>query len=140
VAISDSHGQIAIPLGILKKTVGTKGYFHQNPANLLKTIAGESISGWIIGWPLPLNKKDKHYRLGETMKIIESLPGVFGHPPPPILLHDERFTTVMARIKAFEEGIIAKTEVDHFAASFILQEYLDFSSRAIFKYDAGEDG
>lgn len=94
---------------------------------LQKYAASETITTFVVGWPLNLNGEPAQ-TAPEVEKFIEKLRKAF--PGVPIELEDERFTSVLAHRAMIDGGMKAsrrrdKKEVDKISAAIILQSYLD---------------
>ena len=81
----------------------------------------------VLGKPSQMNGQPS-----ETMRYIEPLAGRLRHayPDKQVVLHDERFTSVMAHRTILESGIgkMARRDkalVDRISATIILQSYMD---------------
>ncbi len=118
LAVSDPMQMIAGAL----TTVETKGlekflaeYFAKNPVSVI-----------VVGKPSQMNGQPS-----ETMRYIEPLVQRLSraYPDKQVVLHDERFTSVMAQRTILESGIGKmarrdKSLVDKVAATIILQSYM----------------
>lgn len=68
--------------------------------------------------------------------MVSKLPEILSNIARPdmlVLLHDERFSTVMARVQASEmstKQVEQAGGLDALAAANILQEYLDYAARS----------
>ena len=85
------------------------------------------VSTIVVGKPSQMNGQPS-----ETMKYIEPLVARLrrAYPDKEVVLHDERFTSVMAQRTILESGIgkMARRDkaiVDRVAATIILQSYMD---------------
>lgn len=85
------------------------------------------VSTIVVGKPSQMNGQPS-----ETMKYIEPLVARLrkAYPDKNVVLHDERFTSVMAQRTILESGIgkMARRDkalVDRVAATIILQSYMD---------------
>ena len=134
VAISDEGREISIPLGTfhVKSSSGGIGLLKPNRRlydHIRNELAAGGIAGWVVGWPLDLQGRQQ-YRTEQTLAMIKDLQDTFfkasfGH----ILLHDERYSTILARADALDRPHGARISLDALAASRILQEFLDLASR-----------
>ena len=118
VAISDSQGLVAVPLG----TVHTGA-----PADL-KAIAAiareQTVDRIVVGLPLALSGR-KGEAADHAERFAEALRGFLGLP---VDLQDERLTTVEAERSLGAAGVRGRGRravVDQTAAAIILQAYLD---------------
>jgi putative Holliday junction resolvase len=118
VAISDPERRVAVPLGTIRTGA---------PADV-KAIAAivreQGVSQIVVGHPISMSG-----RAGEAADLAErfadALKGFLGVP---VLLQDERLTTVQAERQLGEAGVRGRARrevVDQAAATIILQSYLD---------------
>ena len=121
VAISD-------PLGILAsglETVTWNGKDLDRPAlRIAQLVQDHDVAGIILGYPARTDGRQVQMAglIDDFASRIKAGTGVKIH------LHDERFTTVLARQKLREAGIREKRQrpvIDQVAAEIILQEFLD---------------
>ena len=94
---------------------------------LVKYAASETITLFVVGWPLNLNGEP-----AQTAPEVEAFVGKLrkAFPGVPIEMEDERFTSVLAHRAMIDGGMKAsrrrdKKEVDKISAAIILQSYLD---------------
>ncbi len=119
VAISDPDRRLAVPLGTVQ--VG-------RPPGELRAIAGlakeNDVTLVVVGHPLLLSgKAGARARLAE--EFGEALRAVLGIP---VVLHDERLSTVAAERGLREAGATGRDRrkvVDRSAATVTLQSFLD---------------
>lgn len=90
-------------------------------------FAKNDVDVIVVGKPSQMNGQPS-----ETMRYIEPLVGRLRHayPDKQVVLHDERFTSVMAHRTILESGIGRearrdKALVDRIAATIILQSYME---------------
>lgn len=90
-------------------------------------VAANDVSTIVVGKPSQMNGTPS-----ETMRYIEPLVARLraAYPDKEVVLHDERFTSVMAQRTILQSGIgrMARREkalVDRVAATIILQSYMD---------------
>lgn len=119
LAVSDPLRIIAGAL----ETVETK----QLESYIAQYCSQNDVSTIVVGKPSQMNGTPS-----ETMRYIEPLVGRLRHayPDKEIVLHDERYTSVMAQRTIRESGIgkMARRDkalVDKVAATIILQSYMD---------------
>ncbi len=119
LAVSDPLRIIAGAL----ETVETK----QLERWLADYFAREDVDTIVVGKPSQMNGEPS-----ETMRFIEPLVGRLRHayPDKRVVLHDERYTSVMAQRTIRESGIgrMARRDkalVDKVAATIILQSWMD---------------
>ncbi len=125
VAISDSLLIIAQPLEIIRRKEANK--LRQTLARIEELAVEYEVGEIVLG--LPLNMDDSEgERAILTREFEEKLSRRTGLP---IIMWDERLTTVEADNAMIEAGIRRehrKEYVDKIAAAFILQSYLDYRS------------
>ncbi len=103
---------------------------------LAKYIAANDVTTIVVGKPSQMNGQPS-----ETWKYIEPLTQRLkrAFPQIEVVLHDERFTSVMAQRTILESGIGKmarrnKALVDKVSATIILQSYMESRSYADTKY------
>lgn len=120
VAVSDRSGTIASPLCVIHRSK-SRAEDHRQIARLVMEEEAQAI---VIG--LPLTLKGEWGRAAELAKTeADQLTTVVGVP---IMLHDERFTTVTAQSALMETKMRADARrrlVDKIAAAVMLQSWLD---------------
>lgn len=137
IALSDSRREISLPMAVLQNDPNrpnTRSFIPlpKDKATLCR-LRQEHIAGWVVGWPLDLQPgPSQQRRLDETLYQLEQLPMLLRMDMSNILLHDERFSTVMGRVQAAEwaDGGASVGGIDALAASVILKEFLDYASRS----------
>ena len=121
IAISD-------PLGILARGLETMRWNGKDTEGVLERLAAvvrrEQVGGVIMGCPGRTDGREASLAepIRQLSARLEQLTQV------PVLLRDERFTTVIARRKLLESGVSTKRHkpvIDQAAAEIILQEHLD---------------
>lgn len=129
IALSDDAQEIALPFGVLHvRPRGAALALADTDRTLARTLCAENIAGWIVGWPLDLlGRASASTR--RTLHVLEQLQQLLGVPLAPILLHDERFSTTLARADLLDQPPGAAIGLDALAAARILQEYLYMSCR-----------
>lgn len=120
IAVSDSLGLLAHDRTPLR-------YHSQNKLleQLSIIIADEDIEKIVLGLPLLMNGTEGE--MAERVREFQSK--LAQRVEMPIVLWDERFTSVQAERLLGERGVTFsrnKGEVDRLAAVFILQSYLDY--------------
>lgn len=105
------------------ETVDTKGL----EAWLAKYFAAENVSTIVVGRPTQMNGTPS-----ETWRYVQPLVARLRRawPDKEVVLHDERFTSVMAHRTMLESGIgkMARRDkalVDKISATIILQSYME---------------
>lgn len=96
---------------------------------LAKYFAAEDVSTIVVGKPTQMNGAPS-----ETWRYVEPLVARLRRawPEKEVVLHDERFTSVMAHRTMLESGIgkMARRDkalVDKISATIILQSYMEFN-------------
>ena len=122
VAVSDGLGLTAQGVEIIRRTSENK--LRQTLARIETLIAEYEVGKIVLGFPKNMN--DTIGERGEkTLAFKEMLERRTGLP---VILWDERLTTVAADRVLIESGVRRekrKNYVDQIAAAFILQGYLD---------------
>jgi putative Holliday junction resolvase len=124
VALSDPLGVLATPLTVLKLSSR-----EDQLAAIEKLVQRHQVERIIVGYPRSLNghtgpqaqRVDRYVaQLSARLETLDSASGV------PIVLWDERFSTVHAERLLHEAGKRVRREhIDAAAAAVILQSYLD---------------
>ncbi len=119
VAVSDPLGIFASPA----ETVPSAKIIEY----LQKYSRTETIERFVVGYPLNLNGAPAQCA-PDVDKFLVSLQKAF--PEVPIVLEDERFTSVLAHRAMIDGGMKKsarrdKNSVDRISAAIILQSYLD---------------
>ena len=116
VAISDEDGIIASPHATIERERPTK--LRRTYAQLEQIISEYNVGLIVLGYPKNMNNTEGE-RAESTREFKEALP---------VILFDERLTTVEAD-RILEETGVAKSarkqHIDKMAAAIILQNYLD---------------
>lgn len=126
VAISDSLLLTAQPIEIIRRKEENK--LRQTLARIEELIAEYEVEEMVLGLPKNMNDTEG-VRAELTKDFKEKLERRTGLP---VVLWDERLTTVAADRAMIEAGIRRenrKEYVDKIAAAFILQGYLDKRNR-----------
>ena len=125
VAVSDVTGLIASAVGNI--TRGDEDYEGdlQKTADEIKRLNAEHI---VIGLP-----KNMNGTIGPRAELVQQFAeDLKRYTDLPISFWDERLTTVAAEKMMIQAGVRRdkrKQKVDRVAATFILQDFLDFSRR-----------
>ncbi|MGN0170054.1 MAG: Holliday junction resolvase RuvX [Lachnospiraceae bacterium] len=125
VAVSDPLLLTAQGVEIIRREKSTK--LRKTLARIEALIAEYEVDRIVLGYPKNMNNTEGD-RCEKTLAFKEMLEKRCGLP---VLLWDERLTTVMADNTMMEQGIRRedrKQYVDKLAAVFILQGYLDYLS------------
>ena len=125
VAVSDELLLTAQGVEIIRRKAPTK--LRQTLARIEELIAQYNVEKIVLGYPKNMNNTEgeRCERTNEFKEMLEKRTGL------PVILWDERLTTVSADNSMMEMGIRRehrKEYVDEIAAIFILQGYLDFLS------------
>ena len=123
VAVSDPLGFTAQGVEIIRRKSENK--MRQTLARIEELIAQYQVEKIVLGLPKNMNntlgdRAEKSLELKETMERRTGLP---------VVMWDERLTTVSANRVLMETGVRRenrKEHVDEIAAVFILQGYLDY--------------
>ncbi|MCL4322412.1 MAG: Holliday junction resolvase RuvX [Deltaproteobacteria bacterium] len=126
LSLSDDTQTIAFPFKYIPNTS-----LKEIIAKLEEIISNENIGLIVIGMPLGLKGKqtDLSLKINEFAKEL-----AFAHSlcktknPIPIVIYDERFSTVQAQKSLISQNVKRKKRkeiVDSVASTFILQSYLD---------------
>ena len=123
VAVSDPLGFTAQGVEIIRRRSGNK--MRQTLARIEELIAQYQVEEIVLGLPKNMNntlgdRAEKSLELKETLERRTGLP---------VVMWDERLTTVSANRVLMETGVRRenrKEHVDEIAAVFILQGYLDY--------------
>lgn len=119
VAVSDPLGIFASPLETVPATKIIE--------YLQKYAQSETIERFVVGYPLNLNGAPAQ-AAADVDVFLKKLAKAF--PQIPVVLEDERFTSVLAHRAMIEGGMKKsdrrdKNSVDKISAAIILQSFLD---------------
>ena len=114
VAVSDSTGTIARPLGVVERAGSENGL-----AELAGLIRAEAAERVVVGLPLTL-RGEHGAQAKETERFLEALRGAVDVP---VESFDERFTTGLAQTVGSDDA-----PEDARAAAHLLSSYLEWSS------------
>lgn len=120
IAVSDKGGIFAFPRDIIKERNREKLC-----EKIVETAKAENAERIVMGLPKNIDgsEGEKAEEIRSAKSLIESLTDI------PIVLWDERYTTVLAHRSLAENGIKAKNRkdiVDSVAATVILEDYLKY--------------
>lgn len=126
VAVSDSDGTVATPIGTLVRH-GDRPRLHREIAALCREWEAEQV---LLG--LPIDLEGNHGPAAQAVLVErDELAAVLDLP---VLVHDERMTTRIADRALRERGDLdhraRKAVVDQVAAAVILQDWLDHQQAA----------
>ena len=119
VALSDETATLASALTTLSRVGGRK-----DAAAVAELARTHEVVAVVVGLPLNMNGS----RGPQVEKVLGFVEGLRARLPVPVVLRDERLTTVEADERLREAGLgwkERKRVVDQVAAVVILQEYLD---------------
>jgi putative Holliday junction resolvase len=119
VALSDETATLASALTTLARVGGRK-----DAAAVADLARTHEVVAVVVGLPLNMNGS----RGPQVQKVLGFVEGLRSELPVPVVLRDERLTTVEADERLREAGLgwkERKRVVDQVAAVVILQEYLD---------------
>ena len=123
VAVSDKLGLTAQGVEIIRRK--SPGKLRQTLARLEELVISYDVEKIVLGYPKNMNNTEGE-RCEKTLEFKEKLEY---RTELPVVLWDERLTTVAAHDIMTESGIHGekrKEYVDELAAMLILQGYLDF--------------
>lgn len=119
VAVTDPMQMIASPLTTIPA--------YEAISFLQKYTQKESISLFVIGWPLQLDGKE-----GRTTRLVASFMRMLKRyfPKIPIIPYDERFTSLLAQYGLLQLGLPKqkrqeKGRLDRISAAIILDSFME---------------
>jgi putative transcription antitermination factor YqgF len=112
-ALSDPTGTVATPLAVIERAAGRRGL-----GEIERLVREHDVGRVIVGLPLSLSGEDSE-QTREARAFAAKLARRLGETVP-VTLHDERFTTRMAR--RAESG--ARASEDSRAAAHLLEGWL----------------
>lgn len=135
VAVSDALGITAQSLETITRT--SEKRLRRTCARLEELIEEYHVTKLVLGFPKNMNNTEgeRAQKAREFAEMLERRTGL------PVILWDERLTTVSADRVLMESGVRRgerKNYVDQLAASYILQGYLD-SERSRLAADGGTE-
>jgi putative Holliday junction resolvase len=130
VAISDPDGILATPLVTVSRDLGTAAdSVPADIAELVRLVKEHEAVQVVVGLPVRLNGTEGAAAI-DIRAYAERLARALG--PVPVVLADERMSTVVATRRLAERGVRGKRQravVDQAAAVEILQSWLDAQRR-----------
>lgn len=123
LATSDAGGRLATPYATVERTRDTAGLHRR----LAAIVADEEVDVVVVGLPLSL---DGSHGPAATAAEAEAA-ALAAVLDVPVVLHDERLTTVTAHRLLAEQGVDGRARrsvVDQAAAAVLLQTWLDGGS------------
>lgn len=109
VAVSDSTGTLARPLGVVERAAGEAGL-----ARIAELVADEDAELVVVGMPLTL-RGERGRQAEQTARFVARLRRAVGVP---VETYDERFTTALA-------ARAGRAPEDARAAAHLLSGYLE---------------
>ena len=119
VAVSDTSRRVASPLETIRRTK-----FGTDAARLLALAGGRAAGGFVVGLPRNMDGSEGP-RAQSTRAFARNLAGLTDLP---IAFWDERLSTVAAERALLEADTSRRRRaevIDHVAAGYILQGFLD---------------
>lgn len=130
MAICDRDGILATPLTTIPRDLRADDSAVPSDMSRLRGLVGEREAvEVIIGLPVSLSGKESH-AAALARKYADRLAAVIA--PVPVVLADERMSTVAATRRLSEQGVRGRRQrkvVDQAAAAVILQGWLDTQRR-----------
>ena len=120
IAVAPADAALAVPYEVLERS-GDRARDHQALAGMVAEVGAEVV---VIGLPTSLDGGEGPAAAGvraEADEIADAL-------DVPVVLHDERYTTVTAERSLSAQGVrgpARRKVVDKVAAAVILQSWLD---------------
>ena len=122
LALSDPSRVIASPHAVVARGAGDEDLIRA----LSPVILEWEVALVVVGLPLSLSGRDGPAARA-ARSVVDALQGSFGDEIP-VVLHDERLTTITAQRSLREAGVRGRDQtavVDKVAAAVMLQAYLD---------------
>jgi len=120
LAVCDREGILASPHSVIEPARDVEAVRRR----LARLVVDEEIEVVVVGWPLSLDG-----RRGPAARSVEAQAAALERAlPVPVVLHDERLTTVTAHRLLAEQGLDERARrrvVDRAAAAVLLQSWLD---------------
>jgi putative Holliday junction resolvase len=113
VAVSDTTGTIASPLGVVERAASADGL-----TRLRELVEEHEVERVVVGLPLTL-RGERGSQAAETEAFVEALRGAVDVP---VEMYDERFTTSLATAAP------GSAPEDARAAAHLLESYLAWTS------------
>jgi putative Holliday junction resolvase len=130
VAVSDPDGILATPLVTVSRDMGTAAdSVPADIAELVRLVGEHEAVQIVVGLPVRLNGAEGTAAI-DIRAYADRLARAVGHVP--VVLTDERMSTVVATRRLAERGVRGKRQravVDQAAAVEILQSWLDAQRR-----------
>ncbi len=120
VAFAPADAAVAVPYEVLERS-GTRARDHEALAGMVAEVAAEVV---VIGLPTSLDGSEGPAAAAARAEAGEIAAAL----DVPVVLHDERYTTVTAERILAEQGVrgpARRKVVDKVAAAVILQSWLD---------------
>ena len=120
VAFAPADAAVAVPYEVLERS-GTRARDHEALAGMVAEVAAEVV---VIGLPTSLDGSEGPAAAAARAEAGEIAAAL----DVPVVLHDERYTTVTAERILADQGVrgpARRKVVDKVAAAVILQSWLD---------------
>ncbi len=120
VAFAPADAAVAVPYEVLERS-GTRARDHEALAGMVAEVAAEVV---VIGLPTSLDGSEGPAAVAARAEAREIAAAL----DVPVVLHDERYTTVTAERILADQGVrgpARRRVVDKVAAAVILQSWLD---------------
>lgn len=120
VAFAPADAAVAVPYEVLERS-GTRARDHEALAGMVAEVAAEVV---VIGLPTSLDGSEGPAAVAARAEAGEIAAAL----DVPVVLHDERYTTVTAERILADQGVrgpARRKVVDKVAAAVILQSWLD---------------
>jgi len=120
LALSDPEGRLASPYEVLERTRDRPRLVR----DIARIVAEEEVEVVVVGYPLSLDGSEGP----AARSAVDEARAVAAAVAVPVVLHDERFTTVTAHRLLAEAGLDERARrrvVDRAAAAVLLQAWLD---------------
>lgn len=120
VAFAPADAAVAVPYEVLERS-GTRARDHEALAGMVAEVAAEVV---VIGLPTSLDGSEGPAAAAARAEAGEIAAAL----DVPVVLHDERYTTVTAERILADQGVSGPARrkvVDKVAAAVILQSWLD---------------
>jgi putative Holliday junction resolvase len=121
-ALSDPTGTIVTPIEVVLRPATKRGF-----ARLRELVREREVERVVVGLPLSLDGGDTE-QTRETRAFADELAARLGEGVP-VEMHDERFTTRIARRIDTTGGARAKASEDSRAAAHLLESWLAARAR-----------
>ncbi|MCY4516351.1 MAG: Holliday junction resolvase RuvX [Acidimicrobiaceae bacterium] len=120
VALAPADASVAVPYEVLERS-GERARDHRALAGMVAEVGAEVV---VVGLPTSLDGSEGPAAVGARAEADEIAAAL----DVPVVLHDERYTTVTAERILAEQGVRGpdrRKVIDKVAAAVILQSWLD---------------